>query len=110
MKKRKTTYELWGQQCGDGWNGLIEPLYDDLRRLKGTPRQIKEKFGALVFAYSLPRNVSDAKRETFRRKVERAEAASLHVCERCGQPSRLTNATGYLTTVCEMCRNVSSVS
>jgi hypothetical protein len=105
MKKRKTAYQLWGRQCGDGWNGLVQPLHDDVLRLGGTVRQIKEKFGSLRFAYSLPKTIPEAERREFRQRVEAVEAASLGVCERCGRPGELINRKGYLFTACNACRD-----
>jgi hypothetical protein len=49
MQKLKTVYELYGRECGAGWNGIIRPLEDNLLRLGGEVLQIKEKFGGLVF-------------------------------------------------------------
>jgi hypothetical protein len=105
MKKRKTAYQLWGRQCGDGWNGLVQPLHDDVLRLGGTVRQIKEKFGSLRFAYSPPKTIPEAERREFRQRVEAVEAASLGVCERCGRPGELINRKGYLFTACNACRD-----
>ena len=104
MKRRKTVYELWGRECGAGWDDLVQPLCDDVLRMNGAIRQIKEKFGALVFAYSLPKTISERKRRAFRRRVEQAEAASLTVCETCGAPAELVNDNGYLTVACSTCR------
>jgi hypothetical protein len=104
MKRRKTVYELWGRQCGAGWDDLIQPLRDDVLRMNGSIRQIKEKFGALVFAYSLPKTISERKRRAFRRRVEQAEARSLTICETCGALGELINDEGYLFVACLTCR------
>ncbi len=104
MAKRKTTYKFWGRQCGSGWNDLIRPLEEELFQLGGTISQIKEKFGQLSFHYSLPRKVPRVKRIAFARLVREAEAASLCVCEKCGQPGELINDRGYYFTACTMCR------
>jgi hypothetical protein len=76
MENPKSQYELSGQQCGAGWNNIIQPLHDDLLRLGGTVRQIKEKLGGLRFYYSLPSNVPNAEWEAFDRKVQQAVEAS----------------------------------
>ena len=104
MKRRKTVYELWGRQCGAGWNDIVQPLCDDVLRMGGSIRQIKEKFGALVFAYGLPKTISERERRAFRGRVQQAEAASLTVCETCGGPGELVNDEGYLVVACATCR------
>jgi hypothetical protein len=103
MKKRKTRYDLSGRECGEGWSGIVQPLFDDLMRLGGDVRQIKEKFGGLRFYYSLPPTVSSDQREAFARRVRRAEEASFKICETCGKPGRLVNDRGYLFTACHTC-------
>jgi hypothetical protein len=103
MKRLKTVFEYRGRQCGDGWNDLVQPLQDEVQQLGGTIRQIKEKFGGLVFQYNLPNRVSETKRRALRRRVERAQVASLSVCETCGAPGELVNHKGYLFTVCAAC-------
>ena len=92
-----------GQQCGDGWNGLIQPLKTEVIQLGGTIRQIKEKFGRLCFFYSLPSNVSDASREALRRRVQQAEEAITSTCEKCGKPGALVSIGSIYRTACEEC-------
>jgi hypothetical protein len=104
MKKPETTYEVWGQQCGDGWKGLIRPLKTEVIQLGGTIRQIKEKFGMLCFFYSLPPNVPDASRDALRRHVRQAEEASTCTCEKCGRLGALVSIGGIYRTTCEECR------
>ncbi len=103
MKRRKTVYEYLGRECGDGWNGLVEPLCDEVLRRGGTIRQIKQKFGRLTFIYSLPKSLSERARRAFRRQVDEAEAASLGICEDCGKPGELINDEGLFLTACEAC-------
>jgi rubrerythrin len=103
MRKPKTVYELRGRECGDGWNSIVQPLQDEVQRLGGTVRQIKEKFGGLRFYCSLPKKISENKRHAFRRRVEQAEEASFRVCETCGAPGELVNHKGYLFTACPAC-------
>jgi hypothetical protein len=104
MKKPKTTYEVWGRQCGDGWNDLIQPLEDELLKLGGAIRQIKEKFGRLCFHYALPSKVPEIERQAFARRVRRAEETSVHICETCGRPAELVCDDGLYLTACEACR------
>jgi hypothetical protein len=104
MKKPKTTYELWGWQCGDGWKELVQPLEAEVIQLGGTISQIKEKFGSLCFFYSLPRAVPKARREELARRVRQAVDLSACTCQRCGKPGSLVSTGGILRTVCEECR------
>jgi hypothetical protein len=103
--KEKTIYETFGRQCRDGWNGILQPLCDEVERLGGTIHQIKEKFGGLRFHYRLPRGTSDADKEAFAQRVRRAEDESLRTCETCGKPGELIRKEGYLFTACERCRD-----
>jgi hypothetical protein len=105
MKTNKlpTDYELWGRQCGDGWSGLIGPLQDEVLRLGGNIRQIKEKFGGLRFHYQLPKKVSKVNRNALQKRVERAMEASLTICEKCGAPGSLVVHNGLYLTVCSSC-------
>ncbi len=106
MEKAKTSYELYGRQCGEGWNNIIQPLHDDLLWLGGAVLQIKEKLGGLRFYYSLPSKVSNAKRQVFERKRRHAEEASFSICERCGKPGELVRFEGHpLFTACKSCRD-----
>jgi hypothetical protein len=104
LRRRKTRYEISGRECGAGWNDIVQPLCDDLLRMGGSIRQIKEKFGALVFAYSLPKTISERKRQAFRQRVWQAEAASLTICQTCGTSGELVNDKGYLIVACATCR------
>lgn len=104
MTKPKTRYELYGRQCGEGWNGLLQPLHDQLRRLGGTVVLIKEKMGGLCFFYRLPSRTSRNKKEAFARQVRKATDASFTVCETCGSPGELVNDNGLLYTACAACR------
>jgi hypothetical protein len=104
ITKRKTVYEVWGRQCGDGWNDLVQPLEDELLRLGGTIRQIKEKFGCLCFHYALPSKVPEIERLAFARRVRQAEEASVRTCETCGRPGELACDDGFYLTACDACR------
>jgi hypothetical protein len=103
MKKQQTTYEVWGRQCGKGWDALVQPLEEKVLRLGGRIRQVKEKFGRLCFFYSLPRSVTAPRRLAFARTVQRAEEMSLRICEACGRPGQLFNDGGFYLTRCEAC-------
>lgn len=98
-----TDYEVWGSQCGDGWTGLIRPLQDEVVRLGGKIRQIKEKFGGLRFHYELPKKTPEAERLALQKRVERAMEASFSICEKCGAPGSLVVHNGLYFTACASC-------
>ncbi len=103
MKEAPTTFELWGRQCGSGWDALVQPLEDEVSRLGGKIRQVKQKFGQLCFFYSFPSSVSESKRRAFARKVREAEQRSVHICENCGNAGQLSKEGGFYLTRCEAC-------
>src|SRR3546814_17654580 len=82
----------WGFEVSDGWSELVSILcarIDSILREAHGARmqvvQVKEKFGALRFYYELEgadASISGVIREA----VALAEAASTHICERCGCP------------------------
>lgn len=117
-----------------GWYGLVDRLCSDIEstlELEGCARlevrQIKEKFGALRFYYSLDGrtnllhiDVASAnsrmrfvgrssqgsddlalKEARVRELVTAACAASESVCETCGAPAQLRDLGGWLTTLCD---------
>jgi hypothetical protein len=91
MKTNKlpSNYDVWGRQCGDGWNGLIQPLQDEILRLGGRIRQIKEKFGGLRFHYELPKKVPEANRNALKKTRRASHGGELHdmrEVRRPGQP------------------------
>lgn len=116
-----------------GWYGLVDTLCSEIENtleLEGCARlevrQIKEKFGALRFYYSLDGrtnlhiDVASAnsrmrfvgrssqgsddlalKEARVRELVTAACAASESVCETCGAPAQLRDLGGWLTTLCD---------
>lgn len=50
--KLQTPYELFGVECGDGWKGLLKPIFDYIEKYNSEHtknpiviEQVKEKFG-----------------------------------------------------------------
>lgn len=100
----------WGFEHGDGWCELIETLCARLNTiLEEEPgasmsvKQVKEKFGGLRFYYDLY-GASDEIADSIRQAVDLAGAASEHICERCGCPSRVEANAGWLSSLCPACR------
>ncbi|AKU11300.1 hypothetical protein AzCIB_1398 [Azoarcus sp. CIB] len=93
--------------CRDGWHGLLSSLcrYLDSLVAAGTPavqiREVKQKFGKLRI-----RAVGgDA---TTVALLEACEAASVYMCETCGQPGELVLARG-VEVACPACRSAGAV-
>jgi hypothetical protein len=103
MRRPPTTYDLWGRQCGKGWDSLVQPLEGEVSRLGGRVRQVKQKFGRLCFFYSLPRSTSEPDRQAFARTVRQVEEMSVRTCETCGSPGELSNNGGIYLTRCAAC-------
>lgn len=100
----------FGFEHGDGWCELIETLCARLNTiLQEEPdaliyvKQVKEKFGTLRFYYTL-HGASDEMADSIRQAVELAEAASNHICERCGSSGNVEASAGWLRALCDICR------
>ena len=96
----------FGFECGDGWYILIDELCSEIERIIDNDEvlkedfivtQVKEKFGTLRF-YCGPGS------EAIYAVINLAESLSQHICESCGSPGR-TNHTGWLRTLCPICKN-----
>jgi len=99
----RTCYELFGIECGKGWEKLYGPLKKELEEAGGTITQIKEKFGGLRFYYFGPpitENWTDEKDIEFADRVSKAEADSFKTCEACGAPGEVRPG-GWISTLCD---------
>jgi hypothetical protein len=76
---------------------LIQPLLDECARDGVTVAQIKEKFGGLRFY------VHGGSQDLWHR-IDAAEQASYHICEKCGAPGVLRSG-GWLKTLCDTHHN-----
>ena len=69
----KTSYELFGVECGPGWRKLIEPIIDACEKEGVAIYQIKEKMGGLRFyTGAAPRRISTGLLTGRRKKKQRA--------------------------------------
>lgn len=89
----KTPYQLWGIQCGKGWESLVQPLLAMAAEQGAEVLQVKEKFGGL-------RIYVDGGNEKLQAAIEEAEKKSYRTCEECGQ-SGTTREGGWLRTLCD---------
>ena len=100
----KTAYQMFGVECGDGWKGLIQPIFDYIEKYnldkseeeKIEVRQVKEKFGGLRF-YT---NFVD---KTLDEMIRKAESESYLVCEKCGSRENIGYTEGWIKTCCLNC-------
>ena len=90
---KKTCYEHWGIECGDGWKHLYGPLIEMCEKEGVQIAQIKEKFGTLRFYTGpCPQHIQKA--------IDEAEKASETTCEVCGAPGTLSRE-GWWKVRCE---------
>ena len=88
---------------GEGWQPLVQRLIEELEAISPDFEimQVKEKFGGLRFYAHFPEGLVGEMQEV----VDRAEADSLQVCERCGKPGTTDDDGAFwLKTLCEGCR------
>lgn len=105
-------------RCGvwipNGWVKLVDGLMYDIYNLLGWARpdlkasvlkveQVKEKFGALRFYYTVALPSSEEMQqlnEILRPIVHAVEEKSERTCEECGQPGSKVCPRNYLRTLC----------
>ena len=102
-QKPQEPYELFGIECGKGWNKLIIPILDyiDLYNSghddKIEIQQIKEKFGGLRIYTSFSTPELD-------QLINDAEEQSFKTCEYCGSKGNVSQTkTGWIKTLCSKC-------
>jgi ribosomal protein S14 len=104
-KTVQNCFELFGVECGKGWHGLIQPIFDYVKEYNRDKdvgeriviRQIKEKYGSLRIYTNF---VTDELDEI----IEKAEAESTRVCELCGTREHVgTKHDGWIMTLCRNC-------
>ena len=74
----KWPYELFGIECGKGWEKLYKPILDYAAEHNIEVHQVKEKFGQLRIYLSSYDN-------TVRKMIDDAEEKSYNTCEVCGK-------------------------
>jgi hypothetical protein len=96
MKVESPYYPIrFGFACGEGWNTLLEKLFDDIALLDTLKAirifQIKEKFGGLRFYIDFATEVTKEYSKSIHDLVTKAEEASYNICEKCGAMACQTN-------------------
>ena len=111
-------------EVGEGWKQLLQDLcteIDAVYKRAELPmdisvEQVKSKYGEFRFYYSHENDMGEESEDCLklydevRRIVEKWEAKSKNVCERCGEQGSLHNISGWREVLCDDClenRNVS---
>ena len=100
----QSPYELFGVECGEGWNDLLKPLFEYIENYnkdkseeeKIVIEQVKEKFGTLRFYCNFCT-------DELNKLIEEAEEKSSKTCELCGSTEDIGYTTGWITTMCRKC-------
>lgn len=101
----ETPYELFGVECGKGWENLLKPIFDYINEYnldkddynKIIPVQIKEKFGGL-------RVYTNFETSTLAKLIHQAEEESYNTCEVCGSKDNVGHTfKGWIRTICLNC-------
>lgn len=109
---------IFGLSCGTGWKDIIFNLVQEMDKIwtgykkqNGRDcwkiRQVKEKFGGLVFYPQYPEDLGDdakARREQCSAAIDFAEAQAWKTCERCGKPGQVISVQFRMATVCDECK------
>ncbi|MCD8207744.1 MAG: hypothetical protein LUD72_07395 [Bacteroidales bacterium] len=102
---RRYPFMLFGVECGKGWDGILQPVYDYIHwwneehidegeRIYIT--QVKEKYGTLrVYCNHETQTLSDV--------IRKAEGDSCVICEICGSTDDVGMTEGWNTTICHKC-------
>jgi hypothetical protein len=93
---RDLTPEEWASQVGPGWRELVVTACRAAQERGATILQVKEKFGTLRIYHMAPGGIAVP-------EIDQAERDSRYLCERCGQPGKLRENHGWLSTRCEQC-------
>ena len=99
-----TPYEMFGIECGKGWENLYQPILDKIDEINKSGEktievtQVKEKFGRLEIYVN---KYTDELTEL----IEDASEKSIHICEECGKPAESFTEGGWIYTLCNECYN-----
>ena len=100
---KSTPYDLFGIECGKGWESLYQPILDRIDEINKetgkniVPTQIKEKFGRMEFYLSEPT-------PELNEMIQEASEKSSHICEKCGKPAEsIKESDGWIYPFCDEC-------
>lgn len=98
----ESNYELFGVECNDGWNSILEPIFNYIKKYneshdeKIEVLQVKEKFGELRF-------YTNFYTDELKNLIRQAEEESYSTCELCGTKTNVGKTLGWITTCCKNC-------
>jgi len=100
----KTNLMKFGFECGHGWDGILEDLFDGIQKIVDDKpelkdfelTQVKEKFGMLRVYCSFNIREIDA-------LIDKAEKRSAETCEDCGKPGTFRVMNHWYYTRCDRC-------
>ena len=106
----KHPFELFGIECGKGWESLYRPIIDYINDYNNSHTdshinitQIKEKFAGLRIYWD-GENVPEETVKELRDMISDAEERSYLICEQCGTTENVGLITsGWYFTLCEDC-------
>lgn len=104
LYKDNAIVKYGGISCHSGWHKLIDDLSRDLEQwMIDNPKeepiivcQIKEKFGGLRFYV-------DGGNSESQQIIDKAEDASLTICDTCGGNGKSREINGWIHTICQDC-------
>lgn len=88
----------WGIECRDGWAAIVDEVLGEMEGTDTILKQIKQKFGGLRIYYEQGTPAVDE-------AVLRAERKAATTCEYCGEQAKREAICGWLTTICQPCRD-----
>lgn len=103
--KPKEPFELFGVECGDGWNEVLKPIFKYIEEYNQDkpesehliPLQIKEKWSELCVYMNF-------ETPELTKLIETAEKEARNTCEICGSKDDVgMTMEGWLTKKCHQC-------
>lgn len=97
MSDPRTAFNLFGIECGIGWEPLYAPIIAKIQACGGTVLQVKEKFGGLRLYFGAP----EPHNTEIDALVRAAEELSTKTCEICGKRGENRPQHGWWRTLCD---------
>ncbi len=91
---------------GEGWESLLDEIFEAVGDTPIVIHQVKEKFGGLRFYYSFSMTegpIFEDEMDKIENVIEEIEEKSYTVCEYCGSSGSLRNDLSWIKTLCDKC-------